>query len=188
VEPARLTRFDYLRARFQRGVAPRGGIRLSAPARAAAGVVGASLLLVTAAWTFEAQRLRGLDDDLAALRIQVRTSAGAAQQAIAEQAAVDRLRSLDMRVALARREAIATTNAVARIGNGLPSQTWLTSVQAVPGGGWSIAGRSTRIAEIGSMLQSIARLDGRTAAHLVSASAGGRNRTLDFAIEWDARR
>jgi hypothetical protein len=183
-----LTRFDYLRARFRHGAAPWGVGRVGAHAGAAAGVVVASLLLFAAAWTFDAQRLRGLNDDLEAAQLHVRATAGAARRALDLQAALERLRALDMRVALAQREAIDTTNAVARIGNDLPSQTWLTSVQALPGGGWSIAGRSTRIAEIGSALETIQLADGSGATHLVSASAGGRHRTLDFVIGWDAAR
>lgn len=183
-----MTRFNYAPARRERFIADSlAGIR-TAGVRLSIGLVGASILLVTAMWSLEARHLAQLDDDLAILRTQARAVDAAAYHAGQLQTTLRRLRAIGVRVALARRAAITTTNEVALIGNSLPSRTWLTSVQATPDGGWSISGRSTQLVEIGTTLSAIQHLDDRAPARLLSVSAGGRTgRTLDFVIGWDRR-
>jgi hypothetical protein len=98
------------------------------------------------------------------------------------------LRALHAGVAAARREALAATNTIARIGNDLPPQTWLTGVGSTPNGTWTIDGRSTRVGEIGTMLRRVQRIDDGATARLVSIAATGRTgRVLDFVIGWDRR-
>ena len=83
---------------------------------------------------------------------------------------------------------LETTNAIARIGNDLPPQTWLTAIGATPAGDWTIGGRSTRVSEIGTMLRRVQALDAGAAATLVSIAATGRSgRILDFVIGWNRR-
>jgi len=92
-------------------------------------------------------------------------------------------------VLAAQRASIADANAIARIGNRLPPQTWLTSLRAERTGTWSIGGRSTQIEQIGATLATIGRLAPAAAPRLVSLEANGeRGRLLDFRIAWDAPR
>jgi hypothetical protein len=184
-----VTRFDYVPARFEPLRAAFGAGRRPAGIRLAAGVVGASLIFVTAMWSFEEHRLTQLADELNALQTQARFARIAMHRARRLRTTLLRLRDIDTTIALARQEAIATTNVVSRIGNSLPSGTWLTGVQAATTGGWTIAGRSKQIADVGATLGAIEHLDGGAATHLVSVAATGRaSRILDFVIDCDLER
>jgi hypothetical protein len=181
VDSARVTSFNYAPGRF-RTRSTYGNARI----RLAVAAIGASLVFVTAAWSFETQRLTRLDDELGVMQSRAREARAAEDRLRRAQMTLDRLRLIDAELTAARQAAIATTNAVARIGNGLPPQTWLTDVRAAATGTWTIAGRTSRVAEVGSTLRSIQRLDRSTVARLVSIEAAGRSgRVLDFAIDWD---
>jgi hypothetical protein len=143
-------------------------------------IVGASVSSV------ELQRIAALDREYAALTQHAGQVAIDAQSARALSGRIAHDRLLLERVAAARREATMSSNAIASIGNALPQQTWLTNVTTGGTGAWTIAGRSTRVAEVGSTLRAIARLDHRAAARLVSIAASGRSGAiLDFVIAWD---
>jgi Tfp pilus assembly protein PilN len=157
--------------------------------RFALGTIGATLLLITIAWSVETLRLARLDGELAALAVAQAAARAVEHDAARLQADLQHLRALEAGLATARREAIDTTNVVAVVGNRLPERTWLTSVQATADGTWSIAGRTTHVAAVGSTLRTIGELDGTAAAHLQSISASGRTRRIvDFAIAWERRR
>jgi hypothetical protein len=103
-------------------------------------------------------------------------------------AAVARLRAIQGGIAAARRDVIETTNTIAQVGNELPAQTWLTGVGSTPSGDWTIAGRSTHVDEIGTMLRRVQSIDPNASAHLVSIAATGRaGRILNFVIGWERR-
>ena len=151
-------------------------------------VVGIALVAVAGSGSLEAQRIAGLDAELDALQSHVQSAAATRARAERLTATVAKLRAMRAAMASARREAIDATNAIARIGNGLPEQTWLTNVGATPNGTWTIAGRSTRVAEIGTMLRHVADIDRSAPARLVSIAATGRSgHILDFVIGWDER-
>lgn len=173
--------FSYVPERFPRRFAWRSsGIRLALAA------IAASLTFVTAGWSFELGRLAKLDDELRVVRLQAREAGTVERRSQRAQTRLQQLRALGDGVMLARREALVASNAVARIGNALPPNTWLTNLQAASAGTWTIAGRTTRVAEVGATLRALQRLDGNAVARLVSVSATGRSgRVLDFVIAWD---
>jgi Tfp pilus assembly protein PilN len=151
-------------------------------------IVGAALFMVASTWSVEANRVAGLDTELAALQLQVEAAGAARMRAEGLIATVSKLRAMRAGVAAAQREAIAATNTIARIGNGLPAQTWLTTLGATPAGAWTIGGRSTRVSEIGTMLRRVQNIDRSSTARLVSVAATGRTgHVLDFVIGWDRR-
>jgi Tfp pilus assembly protein PilN len=157
--------------------------------RFALGTMGATLLLITVAWSVETLRLARLDGELAALAVAQAAARSVERDVARLQGDLQHLRALEAGVAMARREAIDTTNVVALVGNRLPERTWLTSIQATADGAWSIAGRTTHVAAVGSTLRSIGELNGTAAPHLQSISASGRtHRIVDFAIAWERRR
>lgn len=178
-------RYNYRQTRFERLLGDRSAFaRLRVPLALA----GAALLALPATWTIEAGRLAALDAELTA--IQSRVAAESSDRARAEHIAarVERLRKMRVLLALARRDGLAATNAIANIGNGLPAQTWLTALGATPSGSWTIAGRSTRVDEIGTMLRRVQSIDAAASARLISVAASGRTgRVLDFTIGWERR-
>jgi hypothetical protein len=149
-------------------------------------ITGAALLLVALIWSTEVRRIATLDRELVVIKQHAMRAAFDARRTQAISGLVERERQIDQRLRIAHRTAVASSNVIAMIGNGLPLQTWLTNVTSAPGGNWTISGRSTRVAEIGTTLRAIQRLDAGSPAHLVSISAGGRsNSVLDFVIGWD---
>jgi hypothetical protein len=180
-----MTRFNYSRTFFERlaGVAPSEllGNRLRLPVALA----GAVALLLSVASGIEMQRLSALDRDLGNLQARLRAVQPAAGRASSVIAAMIHERRDDDRIQDARREAIASTNTIARLGNALPARTWLTNIQSTPAGAWTIAGRSDRVAEIGTTLRTIQQFEPQATAQLVSISAGGPTGTLlNFVIGW----
>lgn len=154
--------------------------------RTAAAAFGAAMLFAVALWSWEAQRIGQLDAAIAGVRQRSVAVAREAERARRMMAIVERERLIGDQIALAHRSALASTNAVAQVGNALPEQTWLTTLTAAPSGGWLISGRSTRVAEIGLTLHAIAALEKTSTAHLQTVAATGRDgRILDFVIGWD---
>jgi hypothetical protein len=181
-----MKRFNYRQSFLERfaGLAP------PAPAthglRVPLAIAGAAAVLFAGAWGLEAQRMAQLDHDLDALNVRVRAAKPAADRASAVIAATARAQTEYARVLAARREAVTSTNTIARLGNALPPRTWLTNVQSTPAGAWTIAGRSDRVAEIGTTLRAIQQFDTRAQTRLVSISASGRTgEVLNFVIGWD---
>jgi hypothetical protein len=183
-----VTRFNYHQSARERVLAAAPLAALAERLRLPAAFAGAAVLIVLATWSLETRRLAVLDGDLRRLQQQVRAAAFDDARAARLVAEVVRLRATATRVAGARRDVLVTTNAIARIGNELPPQTWLTDVGATPAGDWTIGGRSTRVAEIGTMLRRVQALDAGASATLVSIAATGRSgRILDFVIGWNRR-
>jgi hypothetical protein len=179
-------RFDYHPSPYRRQLGEVAAVLLTDRLRTPLAAIGAAVLAVTLGWSLEMHRLADLDGALAALNSRVHAAAADDARARGLVANVARLRALHSGLAAARRETLAATNTIALIGNGLPSQTWLTSVGSTPTGSWTIDGRSTRVSEIGVMLRRVQSIDATAAAHLVSIAASGRNgRVLDFVIGWE---
>ena len=181
-----MKRFDYNQSRYHQLLAeiPLGTIamQLRLPVTACA----AALLAVAAAWSLETHRIAALDLELS--QMQLRVQATAADEARVERltSAVAHQRAIQDGIAAARRDVLETTNTVARIGNELPEQTWLTAVSSTPAGAWTVGGRSTHVGEIGTMLRRVQGIDPKSTARLVSIAATGRSgRILDFIIAWD---
>lgn len=181
-----MNRFNYRQSRFEQLAGALPGLTVFAQFRQPLAAAGAALILVAGAWTIEAQRLAALDRDLSAIHERARVAATDAARAQRLSVNLVRARALTRRIERAHQTAIASTNAIAQIGNALPVQTWLTSVATSPGGSWTIAGRSAQVAQIGTTLRAIAQLDTHAQARLVSISATGRaGRIHDFVIGWD---
>lgn len=164
-------------------------IYIAAPhVRAVVAALGAALILIVALCSWEARRIGLLDNEIAEL--ETRSVSASAEAARARQLTtiLARDRAIEDRIARAHRSAVASTNTIAGIGNALPSQTWLTTVAAASTGSWQIAGRSTRVAEIGTTLRAIAAIDTRASTRLQTISATGRTgHVLDFVIGWDMK-
>jgi hypothetical protein len=183
-----MTRFNYRQSAYERLVAGASVTGLAARFRRPVAVVGAALLIVSAAWSIDTHRLAVLDGELTELQLRAHAAEAADGRAQRLMTAVARLSAIDERIAVARRDVFTVTNTIARIGNGLPPQTWLTSLGSTPTGDWTIGGRSTRVDEIGTMLRRVQGLDRNATARLVSIAATGRTgRILDFVIGWDHR-
>jgi Tfp pilus assembly protein PilN len=181
-----MIRFNYHQSAFERLFGDAPALRLTDRLRIPLAAIGAALLVVTATWWIQTQRVTALNDELAALQTRVQASHADESRAQRLMASVARLRALSAGIASARREAVAATNTIARIGNDLPPQTWLTGVGSTPAGAWTIDGRSTRVGEIGTMLRRVQSIDVGASARLVSIAATGRSgHILDFVIGWD---
>ena len=177
--------FNYRQSRFERfaGIAP--ATLMNHSLRLPLALAGVAVLLPALTWAVEVQRLGRLDRELAVLQARVETARPAVERAKIVIAATVSARRLDERIRVARREAIASTNTIARLGNALPSRTWLTNIQTTTAGTWTIAGRSDRVAEIGTTLRAIQQFDPRATAQLVSISADGQTGSLlNFVIGW----
>jgi hypothetical protein len=188
MEYCNMKRFNYHQSTIERLLAGVPAAALAEHLRTPLAVIGAALLTVAATGSIETHRAAGLEAELTSL--QDRVHAAAANQTRAERLTVNvaRLRTIAERITVARRDVLVTTNTIASIGNGLPPQTWLTSVASTPAGDWTIGGRSTRVDEIGTMLRRVQGIDRGTTARLVSIAATGRAaRVLDFVIGWDHR-
>ena len=183
-----MIRFNYHQSAYERVFGETPTALLTGRLRVPLAAIGAALLTVAATWSVQSHRVSALDDELAALHLRVQAANADSLRAQRLTADVSRLRALCAGIAVARREALAATNTIARIGNDLPPQTWLTAVGSTPAGAWTIGGRSTRVAEIGTMLRRVQNLDDGGTARLVSIAATGRNgHILDFVIGWDRR-
>jgi hypothetical protein len=183
-----MNRFNYQQSPFERhfGDAPMG--MLADRLRLPMAVIGAAVLALAATWSFETHRVADLDAELAALQLRVEAASGLRVRAERLTARVARLRAASAGIDAAHREALAATNTIAQIGNGMPEQTWLTGVGAAAAGTWTIDGRSTRVDQIGTMLRRIQSIDKTASTRLVSIAATGRTgRILDFVIGWDRR-
>jgi Tfp pilus assembly protein PilN len=179
-------RHNYHQSAFDRIAGAAWTALRSARLRSPLAFIGTALLIVATAWSIDERRLAALDGELMDLRGRVHDSEAAATRANRLTSAAVRLRAIDERVAAARRDVVGATNAVARIGNDLPAQTWLTSLASTPSGEWTIGGRSTRVDEIGTMLRRVQGIDRNATARLVSIAATGRaGRIMDFVIGWD---
>lgn len=142
-----------------------------------------TIAILAGLWRIEHTRLSGLDDRIAGLRSEVARAQVAARKAQPQAANLALLRGLKGRLDEARRETIASTNAVIRIGNGLPHRTWLTQLEAAPSGIWTVTGTSTSLEEIGQTLARLAHSDGGAGATLRSISSGlHANPSFDFTI------
>jgi hypothetical protein len=179
-------RHNYHQSAFDRIAEAARTSVLSARLRSPLAMIGAALLIVATAWSIDTHRLAALDGELTDLHARTLAAEAGATRANRLANAVARLRAIDERISVARRDAITATNAVARIGNDLPPQTWLTNLASTPSGEWTIGGRSTRVDEIGTMLRRVQNIDRNATARLVSIAATGRSgRILDFVIGWD---
>lgn len=183
-----MKRFNYAQSPFERLFegAPLG--MFAEWMRVPMAVIGAAVLALASTWLIETHRLAVLDADLSALQRRVQAASSDRIRAERLTATVSRLQAMSAGIAAARRAALAATNTIAQIGNGLPEQTWLTGIGATPAGTWTIGGRSARVGEIGTMLRRIESIDKTAATRLISiAATGRRGRILDFVIGWDRR-
>ncbi len=146
-------------------------------------VFAAAIVAVGVVGLVERYRLAALDRDLA-------TVAGRVAVAQRDEARSDRLtrevlrqRELGARIDAARNETEDAANTIVRIGNRLPPHTWLTRLESVRSGSWTIHGRSAQFDDIQSTLAAVAQLDRTAAVRLVSVdAAGARGALLDFTI------
>jgi len=183
-----MNRFNYRQSAYDRLAAGASVPALVTRWRQLFAVGGAALAILATAWSVDGHRLAVLDGELTELRLRVQAAEHGNARAVRLAAAVARLRALDERIADARRDLFTETNTIAQIGNGLPAQTWLTSLGATPAGDWTIAGRSTRVDEIGTLLRRVQSIDRNATARLVSVAATGHTgRILDFIIAWNRR-
>jgi Tfp pilus assembly protein PilN len=181
-----VTRFDYRQSAFERLIGRPPRIAPDGRLRASVATLAVALVAVAVVATAERGRLARLDAELGAMHD--RLIAAQRSDALDERVRRDVLAARGIRDAVldARRASIADANAIARLGNRLPPQTWLTSLNATRTGTWSIAGRSTQIEQIGATLAAIGRLEPAASPRLVSLEANGeRGRMLDFRIAWD---
>lgn len=183
-----MKRFNYDQSAYQRFLAGTPASAIAAQLRVPLASIGAALLVVAAAWSFDTHRIAALDAELSQLQLRVQETAADDARAGRLTAAVAHLRALGNGIAAARRDVLETTNTIARIGNELPPQTWLTGVGSTPAGGWTIGGRSTHVDEIGTMLRRVQGIDPNASARLLSIAATGRaGRILDFVIGWEPK-
>jgi len=183
-----MNRFNYRQSPYQRFLAGTPVTAIAAQLRVPVAAIGAALLVVAAGWSLERHRVAALDAQLAGLQLRMQATAAGSARAERLTASVTRLRAIQGGIAAARRDVLETTNTIAQIGNELPPQTWLTGVGSTPAGDWTIAGRSTHVDEIGTMLRRVQGIDPNASARLVSIVATGRaGRILDFVIGWQRR-
>jgi hypothetical protein len=181
-----VTRFNYLQPPHERWYAGIPAAALAASLRVPLLLIGVAFLSVTAIWSFERHRAGMLEDQLSGLQSRLHAAANDERHARTLMTTIARLRTIGAAVSAAHRDVLVATNTIARIGNDLPPETWLTSVGATPAGAWTIGGRSTRVEEIGTMLRRVQAIDQHATVRLVSIAATGRSgRILDFVIGWD---
>jgi hypothetical protein len=179
-------RFNYHPTLIERVVGRKPNIAVDGPLRLGIGAITAAAALCVAVALVEANRLAHADSELAALQLQI----DAAQRVGAHVAELDRdvarLRAIKRALTDVTRASVTSTNDIARLGNSLAQETWLTRVQSTRVGGWSIAGRSPRVDHIGATLSAIASLDPAAETQLVSIEATGTSgNLLEFLIAWN---
>jgi len=173
-----MSAFAYRRHPLRRFVDERLAVAAVPALRPVFAGIAAALLGIAAVATVEQHRIAALDADVAVWRARVDAATrDDARRAIAERD-LDRLRAAREELAAIRLASRRDLNALVRIGNALPPQTWLTSV-ARGDGDWSIGGRAGRIDAVGTLLTV---LDAGGAARLVSVDASRRPGPLEFRI------
>ncbi len=184
-----MTRYDYRQSRFERLIGRRPHLIIDDALRTALLAFTVALCLVGAGAFVEAHRLASLDVDLATLDARLVDARRADARLDRMQRVIANERALRDAVLAARREGALAADTIAGIGNVLPPQTWLTSIRNDRSGGWSIAGRSTQLEEVGGTLVAVARVQASTTPHLVSITAASRHAAvLDFLIASEAAR
>ncbi len=184
-----MTRFDYRQTSFERWLGRRPVFVVDRPLRAAFLAIAAAIVAVGVVALIECRRIAALDGELAALADRIAVAERDDARSDALQRDVERLRDLCATVDGARRDTAFATNTIVRIGNRLPPQTWLTSVQTDRTGSWTIGGRSARLDEIGTTLAAVAQLEPAATTRLVSVNAAGaRGALLDFSIAFEQPR
>lgn len=179
-------RHNYHPSPLERLAALTRAIHVPAQLRIGMAMVGMASLLVSIMWGVETRRIAVLEHELAIASSEARAIAADARRAQSVAGALRRAVELQQRIDRAHRVAIASTNAIALLGNGLPSDTWLTSLATAPSGSINIAGRSARVEQIGTALRAIQHIDAHAGTRLISISATGRTgRIHDFLIGWD---
>jgi hypothetical protein len=158
------------------------------PLRIACAILFVTVAGLAGATAAERQRIALADARLVELRSQAMSAATAARRAAAGDPRDHRVAQFAGRLAAVRNDTLRSSNAAIRIGNALPPRTWLVQLDAVSGG-WTIAGKSMSIGEIGATLRALQRLDERSSAHLVSVSSNALpHRPYDFVISWERPR
>jgi Tfp pilus assembly protein PilN len=147
-------------------------------------VIAGSLLIVTAIWLVERERLRAVDGELTFVQEQLEVATAADNRVVRIAAAVSRLRETEDMIAGWQRETLDAANAIAALGNGLPPLTWLTAVQANANGTLSISGRSSHLESVGQTLRNLQRLDRASHTQLISIASDRRRRTVSFVLSW----
>ena len=183
-----MNRFDYAGPSAERRVGIAAAALTGEPLRLPIVSLAAALLFVGGTWSVEAHRIAALDADLVTIAHRAQNAANDERRAGRLTIALATIAAVHDRISQARQSALTSTNTIARIGNALPPQTWLTGLQTAPSGSWSIAGRTTSIGEIGTTLGSIGRTGRSATTRLVSITAiGPAGRTLDFVIARDVQ-
>jgi len=151
--------------------------------RSALLVFAAAIVAVGVVGLVERYRLASLDRELATLSTRIAVAERDDARSDRLNREVRRQRDLGAAIDAARDDTALAANTIVRLGNRLPAQTWLTKLESVRSGSWTIRGRSARLDDIRVTLAAVARLDRTASARLVSVdAAGSRSPLLDFTI------
>lgn len=180
-----MTRFNYASSRFERTFGAAFPQRATI-ARGPLFALAASLVLVAGIVIVQTLRLRGLDDDAAALAGRRAALQPALTSLRSAQADVRRLEALVAADRAVRRTGTLRANEIAAIGNALPADTWLTGVRldAVT---VALEGRSVRMRGIADTLDALARIDGFATVRLVSARRDAMRSDVSYEIALERR-
>ena len=178
-----MTRIDYLvswRECFAAVAAP----RLPASIRRPLLAIVAAVALVGLLWAVEELRLRDAQQDGARFAARAAGAATAAGRVRAVAREVERLRGLTGRIDAMRASGSRDADNIAAIGNGIPSDAWLSNLR-VDRGAYTIDGRTTRLATVSATMSALAALPPFAGARLLAVrrNAGRDDVTYTIALE-----
>lgn len=180
-----MTRYDYARSTRTR---PRLRELLHLAGAARGPLLGGGLALICLALAsfVENARIGELDARFADLHAHYVAAEPAGARVATVTAAVERLRALRDALAAARRTSSGDLDELTLLGNRLPRPAWLTGVRAERAGSWSLEGRALSVADVGSVLNALARLDPSARLRLVALSSGSTpHAALHFTIGFE---
>lgn len=184
-----MIRYNYYQTQFERWFGHAGWSAPDAATQRSAAAAAVALALLVALWIGEAQRIAALDAQIARVRERAAAAATEAERVARLQHAVTTLRDRRRTLDEERLGGLDQSNQIARVGNRLPDGTWLDTLRTDASGSWTLNGRASRLAAIGSALRTLADLDSHGDPRLLSLTADARREhLLDFTIAWDRAR
>lgn len=180
-----MKRIDYLRPPHRRRTVRR--FAADPRWRHTLGAGGVAALLIGGTILVELVRFDAAWRDGVALSEQLVQADAAAAQARSMRRDLERLRSIAGRIETTRRIALANASEIATLGNGLPTDVWLTSLRLGPNA-IALEGRGARLDAVAAAMSALVRLPRFTQAQLVSVRGDALRGGFDYAIALERSR
>jgi Tfp pilus assembly protein PilN len=155
--------------------------------RAPLAAFACAVAFVAVVWCVQHARLRAAERDGAALARRLAAAEREVAAVCAIESDVARLRALSERIASFRASGALRASEIARVGNVLPDDAWLTSLRA-DRGALSLEGRSARLGAVGTALAALSRLPRYGGARLIAVREDPTGPGIAYSVALDPRR